>query len=320
MDLPEVEVLTWALGGVGNPVPTSFDAAMTSKTVFVLAKCISTQHCQFNVLETLARSMRETAKKTITKRADHVIKRSSEQVVNDPCMKYPDCHACISAPEQCGWCSVNVLYFNGTVVGKNCAGLNTTVAPKINCTGSFSTQDCTHMTTGTDTTGQSSGGPPANNKYKCDPDALQCTQSPDGDQPKEVCDAQCQMTPIVPPDLVGQIFRGLEIDTHYVRGEWRAQFSSTNVTVTDPSGKQFVGKVSTVEKYVTITLQTGVTIQTLWQIGQGPASQFLSWAWGSPGISPPASFDGAMTASGQSEYWFTSCLPNKPMTVCDFSQ
>jgi len=133
-----------------------------------------------------------------------------------------------------------------------------------------------------------------------------------------VCEAQCNTVPVVPPVIQNQLFRGLQIDTHYVQGEWRAQFSTNNVTITDPSGKQMVGKVSTVEKYLTITLQSGQSIQTLWQVSQGPASQFLSWAWGALGGAPPDSFDSAMTDKSNSEFFFTSCLPGKD-NVCNFA-
>jgi len=215
---------------------------------------------------------------------------------------------------------VNVLYFNGTVVGKNCAGLNTSVAPKINCTGSFSTQDCNFVTTTGQTTGQSTGGPTAPG-FTCDPVNVTCVPSnSSGGSPKSVCDKQCNTVPIVPPVLVGQLFRGLEIDQMYVKGEWRAKFSDTDVTITDPSGKQTVGKVSQTERYLTITLPDGRGIQTLWQVSQGPATQFLSWAWGAPGGQPPASFDDAMTTKGSTEYFFVSCLPGKDPSICDFSK
>jgi len=250
-----------------------------------------------------------------------MLKRDLEQQVKDPCMVYPDCHTCIAAPEQCGWCSVPVLYYNGTVVGKQCAGVNSTVSSTINCTGSFSTQDCNFVTTTTsDTTGQSTAGPPSNN-YICDPVNYTCTQSQNGGgTSKDTCEAQCNNIPFVPPVLQNQLFRGLEIDTHYQQGEWRAQFSTTNVTITDPSGKQTVGKVSQVERYITITLQNGQAIQTLWQTSQGPSSNFLSWAWGAPGGAAPTSFDSAMTDKTNTEYFYVSCLPGKDTTMCDFSK
>jgi len=315
-DLPEVEVLTWALGGIGKTVPQSFDTAMNTGTVFVFAKCLNPGNCKFNVLQRALQHLRDGFSNLLTAE-----KREAQQPVNDACMKYPDCHACIAAPEQCGWCSVPVLYFNGTVVGKNCAGLNTTVAPKINCTGSFSTQDCDIPTSTSVSTGQSTGNPaPPPEAYTCDPANYTCVKSTSGGTPKTVCDLQCVNIPIVPPVLVNQLFRGLQINKQYVKGEWRAAFSSNSVAISDPSGKQTIGKVSQVERYLQITLQDGTSIQTLWQISQGASSQFLSWAWSAPNGKPPASYDEAMTTSGQTEYFFVSCLPGKDSSICDFTE
>jgi len=238
---------------------------MNSGTVFVFAKCLNPNNCKFNIMQ---RALQHIM--TQYKLVSDYEKRDVEQVVNDPCMKYPDCHTCIAAPEQCGWCSVPVLYFNGTVVGKNCAGLNTTVAPKINCTGSFTTQDCNFPTTTTsDSTGQSTGSPaPPADAYTCDPANYTCVKSASGGTPKDVCEKQCVNIPVVPPVLVNQQFRGLEIDMTYKKGEWRAKFSTDSVAISDPSGKQTIGKVSQVERYLQITLQDGTTIQTLWQVAK----------------------------------------------------
>jgi len=313
--LPEVSVLTWAFGGIGKAAPANFDAGMQSGTVFVLAKCLNPNNCKFNIL-TILNKLFKNKFNTISEN----LKREIEQPVNDPCMVYPDCHSCIAAPQQCGWCSVPVLYYNGTVVGKQCAGVNTTVSPKINCTGSFTTQDCTiFTTTGTSVaTGQSSGGPPANDKFKCNPATFMCEKANDG-QPKQDCEKQCNNVPVVPPVLQNTLWRGLEIDQRYIGGEWRVAFSTTDVSITDPQGRQTTGKVSQVERYLTITTSSGQAIQTLWQTSQGPASQFLAWAWGVPGADAPQSFDSAMTTAGNTEYFFAGCLPGKDKTICDFS-
>jgi len=317
-DLPEVSILSWALGGVGNPAPASFDAGMQSGTAFVFAKCLNTNNCKFNILQ-IARHLLKNKFRQNTIAEN--IKRDVEQV-NDPCMVYPDCHSCITAPQQCGWCSVPVLYYNGTVVGKQCAGVNTTVSPKINCTGSFTTQDCSIFTTASATsvaTGQSTGGPNNNDKYQCNPATFMCEKNPNG-SPKDICEQQCNNVPVVPPVLQNTLWRGLEIDTKYTGGEWRVAFTTTDVTITDPTGRQTTGKVSQVERYLTITTSSGQAIQTLWQISQGPASQFFSWAWGVPGADAPQSFDTAMTTAGNSEYFFAGCLPGKSKSICDFSK
>jgi len=316
--VPEVSVLTWALGSVGGGVPDSFDDGLSNDNVFVFAKCLTATNCAWHMFQALTQVK--------AKQQKWLQKFSLEQEpVNDPCSKYPDCHSCITAPEWCGWCSVPILY-NNSIPGKNCAGLNVTVTPRINCTGTFSTQDCSFVTTGststgTTSTGQTTGGPPADKKFYCDP--LQnntCVQSANGTLPKDVCDAQCTLTPIVPPVLQNKYFRGLEIDTHYLQGEWRAHFTTTDVTVVSPDGKTIQGTVTTTAEYLTITASDGTKVQSLWQTQPGPAVNNLVWGWGAPNAAPPASFDSAMTTSQQSVYWFVSCHDGSDPNVCDFSK
>jgi len=242
--------------------------------------------------------------------------------VNDPCSKYPDCQSCIDAFEWCGWCSVPILY-NNTIPGKNCAGLNTTITPRINCTGTFSTEDCSHMTTGMSTastgvsTGKTTGG---SQKYLCDPITNTCKQSPNGTLPLDTCNQQCAVVPIVPIILQDRYFRGLEIDLTYQQGEWRAHFTKTAVTVVYPDGTVIQGNVTTTANYLTIHLAGKNTYQTLWQFQPGPAVDNLSWAWGARNGPPPTSFDDAMSSQGQTEYWFVSCHDGADPNTCDFSK
>jgi len=314
-EVPEVSVLTWAMGSVGGNVPISFDDGLSNDAVFVFAKCLTADHCQWHMFQALAQVK--------AKQQNWIKKHSLEQMpVNDPCSKYPDCHSCIAAPEWCGWCSVPILY-NNSIPGKNCAGLNVSVTPRINCTGTFSTQDCTFSTTGstgTTSTGHSTGGPPSVKKYYCDPIKNTCETADNGTMSKDVCDAQCTLTPIVPPILQNKYFRGLQIDTHYLQGEWRAHFTTKDVVVVSPDGKTTQGTVTTTANYLTINAADGTKIQTLWQFQPGPAVNNLVWGWGAPNGAPPTSFDGAMTGAGQSEYWFVTCHDGSNPNVCDFSK
>jgi len=300
-NLPEVTVLTWGMGIIGGGVPTSFDSAMSSGTVFTFAKCLNPEHCKFHIFTAL--------QKLQFKQQAFTRKR---QIIDDPCMVYPDCSTCIKALENCGWCSVNVIY-NNTVVGKNCAGTNTTISPRINCTGIFSTEDCSHATTGSTT------GPPIQDKFNCDPITGSCIISPNGTLPKDVCAAQCVLTPIVPPIIQNKYFRGLEIDLAYVAGEWRAHFGKTDVTIVDPTGVVETGTVSTIGQFLTITFAGGRKIQTLWQYTNGPTNGFLTWAWGAPNGQPPKNYEEAMYTPNQKEFWFVSCLDGVPTDVCNFS-
>jgi len=123
-------------------------------------------------------------------------------------------------------------------------------------------------------------------------------------------------------DLVGT-WRGLQVNKGYIVGEWKAVFTEKNITMTRPDGDKFVGKVTSVSRYITIIpingpLQ-GKNIQTLWQVAFGPASKLLTWAWGVPAGNPPNSFDSAMTETGNAEFVFAACLPGKD-AVCNFDR
>jgi len=298
------------MGDLSGPLPASFDAAMGKGTTFVFAKCLNPSNCKWHVFSALNRL--KLLQESWLKRADPI---------NDPCSTYPDCHTCIVAPEFCGWCSVNVIY-NNSIIGKNCAGINKTISPRINCTGTFSTQDCSHVTTGstTATTGHTTGGPPSEDKYDCDPITHTCKKSTNGTQPKEVCAAQCILTPIVPPELQNKYFRGLQIDTQYVQGEWRVHFGTIDATIVDPSGKVNSATVTSTAQYLTLTLKDGTKLQTIWQLQNGPSTGFLSWAWGPNNGAPPKNFEEAMTAPGEKEFFFVDCLPGATPDVCDFSK
>jgi hypothetical protein len=311
--LPEVTILTWALGNVGGGVPTSFDDGLQNGASFVFAKCLNPTNCKWHLFQALSQ-VKMQQQKWMQKRIP------AFDPVNDPCSKYPDCHTCIKAPEWCGWCSVPILY-NDTIPGKNCAGLNTTVTPRINCTGTFSTQDCSLVTTtstGSLTSGHTTGGPPSN-LYSCNPANATCEIDKNGTLPKDTCTAQCTINPI-PPVLQNKYFRGLEIDIMYKQGEWRAHFGTSDVTVVAPDGTVIQGNVTTTAQYLTIRLANGDKIQTLWQLQPGPAINNLSWAWSAVNGAPPTGFDSAMTTSGQTEYWFVTCHDGAPTSVCDFSK
>jgi hypothetical protein len=315
--LPEVSVLTWTMGAFGQPPPVSFDAGLSNGQTFVFAKCINPNNCQWHLFQALAQ-LKSKQDQWKNKREKELLEKADP--VDDPCSKYPDCHSCIKAPEQCGWCSVPVYYIvnNSSIPGKNCAGLNTTITPRINCTGSFSTKDCTNVTTGQSTgmsTGQTTG---SNQMYYCDPINATCSMSKNGTLPPDVCKAQCTVNPI-PPIIQNTFWRGLQIDTSYKQGEWRAHFTTNSVTVVSPDGTVIQGNVTTTSDYLTISTPTGA-YQTLWQFQPGPAVDNFSWAWGTLGGQPPTSFDQAMTTPGQKEFWLVTCHAGAPTTVCDFSK
>jgi len=139
-------------------------------------------------------------------------------------------------------------------------------------------------------------------------------KSPSG-QPKDVCEAQCKSTPIVPIQLQGKFFRGLQINMNYVKGEWTANFTKTDVTVVDPAGTVSMGAVFMVQNYLVVQFKNGATISSIWQYQGGTETDFFSWAWSAPSGPPPASYDAAMTTAGMTEYEFVTCIQGKPGCV-----
>jgi hypothetical protein len=308
--LPEVEVLTWAMGEYGAPPPTSFDTGLSNGKSFVLAKCVSANNCMFHVMKALAQI------KLAQERFMRLGYDVDAEPVNDPCSPYPDCQKCISAREYCGWCSVNVVY-NGSVVGKNCAGLNTTLTPRFNCSGTFSTINCLPPNTSTGlSTGQTTGQPEVN--YLCDPINATCVLSPNGTLPREVCNAQCVVNPL-PPFLQNKYFRGLQINMQYRPGEWRAHFGTSDLSIVTPDGTVLSGNVTVIGQFITFSVPQG-KYQTLWQFQPGAAVDNLSWAWGSLNGAAPQTFDQAMNTQGMTEFWYVTCHAGAPTTVCDFSK
>jgi len=206
-------------------------------------------------------------------------------------------------------------------VGKNCAGLNTTITPRFNCSGTFSTIFClAPTTTGNTSTGASTGattGQPTE-MYMCDPINATCIQSRNGTLPKDVCNAQCTVAPI-PPFLQNRYFRGLEIDMTYRPGEWRVHFGTNTVSIVTPDGTVMQGNVTVIGQYISITVPQG-KYQTLWQYQPGPAVDHFSWAWGALNQLPPTSFDQAMNTPGMVQFWYVTCHAGSPTTVCDFSK
>jgi len=311
-NLPEVQVLTWVMGEFGQPPPTSFDAGLTSGKSFVFAKCLNPNTCRFRLFQALAQLRLQQSK---------WIHERRQAPVNDPCSVYPDCQRCITAPEySCGWCSVNVVY-NGSIEGKNCAGLNTTITPRFNCSGTFSTENCNAPnTTGVATgvaTGETTGNPSL--KYACNPNNATCTQNPNGTFPDfGVCTQQCTVNPI-PPFLQNKYWRGLEVGLTYRPGEWRAHISTNNLNFVTPDGNVMQANVTVVGQYISVRVAGG-SYQTIWQYQPGPAVDNLSWAWGALNGPPPRDFDEAMVTQGMSEFWFVTCHDGAPATVCDFSE
>eukprot|EP01130_Rhizamoeba_saxonica_P012547 TRINITY_DN5305_c0_g1_i1.p1 TRINITY_DN5305_c0_g1~~TRINITY_DN5305_c0_g1_i1.p1 ORF type:complete len:610 (-),score=168.92 TRINITY_DN5305_c0_g1_i1:99-1865(-) len=328
--LPTVTALTWALGGEGLTVPPNFDIAMEDSapgTVFTFFKCLDESNCEFSQT-LLKRYMKELKVKELLAQT------------GDQCTVHETCEECIGDESaSCGWCSVNVLYKNGTVEGTQCAGHNSdgSKEPFI-CNGAYSTESCTIPDTKTsdntataDDTATSdntataddtaTADPDDNKKYTCNPTTLRCEEDSNGNYgDNATCVAQCVSVPITPADLLGS-WRGLQINQNYITGEWLVDITEDNVTIVRPDGDKVIGHLEMIGQYLTIFPEGGSikgNIQTLWQVTYGPVTKFLGWAWGEPNGAAPESFQSAMTASNNAEFVFVSCLTGKPERSCLF--
>jgi len=289
---------------------------MRTGIVFTMFKCVNPNICSW-VLSDIEKKRDE----------EKHVSKSKLKGVSDPCSKYPDCQSCIAALDYCGWCTVDVLY-NGTVPGTQCAGLNQSKIPGFICGGIFSTVSCPNPPT--------RGNPKAPKKppttipplkpsaphvkppptkavdlWTCNPNTTQCVQNATGSggMPFDQCNQTCMIIPDVPIILRGKRFRGLEIEKGYYKGEYTAKFTSTSVTFADPKGTTFTAIVSQTGQYLVMNLQNAQKIFTLWQYSPGSVVDYLSWAWGAPGGSPPNSFDSAMGTTGQNSFVFDTCSP-----------
>jgi hypothetical protein len=314
--LPEVGVLSWALGEEGGNAPSTFGDGMESGTTFVLERCLNPSVCSFSVARlaaTLANVQSESH------RVRERTTRAVQQEVQDPCGAYPDCHSCISASEQCGFCSVPILY-NSTIEGNNCASVNKTIAGNtINCTGIFSVVDCTAIdppSSESPSTESPSGDTGDKDKYVCDPQAQQCVEA-DEDQPggmdQDTCEAQCNVIPGVPQTLKNKLYHGIAIHMGYAEGMYVLQFDADSATVTAPDGTTSSGKISMIGQFLTWESEAG-TYQILWQTAQGPATEFLTWALSAPDGEVPQSYDESMVTDGMGQFSWVGCLTGDDCT------
>jgi len=311
------------LGPKGLPPPVDFDSAMKSNNphnVFFFWKCVSESNCDFSTIQEII---------------NNLLHKAPTNEIDDACSIHPDCQSCIDDPEnKCGWCSTNVIYKNGSVVGKQCAGHNADSSKDpFYCIGIYSTETCIPFSTSSSSSGSTgstgstgttststSTTSPNYKKFQCNSQNITCEKAEKGYDHLVDCEQVCRSTPI-PVDLLGT-WRGLQINKNYVIGEWKAVFTADSVTITKPDGDKLTGKVTLVGEYLVVEPNSGPLkgkkISGLWNLAFGPETRLLLWAWGVPGGSPPKSFESAMTESNNAEFAMASCVPGKDKATCNF--
>jgi hypothetical protein len=247
----------------------------------------------------------------------------------DACNQYLSCDDCIgksvAGGNVCGWCSTPVHYLNGSqpTGPHQCAGHRQSVSTGWTCYGTFRTISCSD--------------------FVCDPVIKQCTKATTPSGPghyptKDACDKACGGGPSPPPyqpcvDFNG-VYRGIQIDLNYGKGEWDATFSQTSTTPPQTTATfEFVPTSYTYSGTMTcqtgktqgegdfkLKLTNGTTLYGLYDTkgGAQPETQGLTLAFSNIGmVVPPTDFRSAMPGLNASVYGYTKCADYKK-GVCKF--
>eukprot|EP01012_Entosiphon_sulcatum_P029628 TRINITY_DN361_c0_g1_i1.p1 TRINITY_DN361_c0_g1~~TRINITY_DN361_c0_g1_i1.p1 ORF type:complete len:750 (+),score=90.47 TRINITY_DN361_c0_g1_i1:724-2973(+) len=165
---PVTRYLMLASGAPNGPAPDDFHKAlnMTSGFDWTLMSCQPGTACSFHMP---------------TSPMPEKPRLLPQSTVDDPCMPYATCDVCLGH-QFCGWCSVDVIYKDGTP-GKRCAGWNSNGSRnQFDCHGVWHTDDC--------------------NDYQCLMPQGQCVKVPlGGGESKEDCEKTCMPAPSPPSPL-----------------------------------------------------------------------------------------------------------------------
>jgi len=162
---PEVRYLSLASGQPNQEAPKSFTDAKTGNFFdWTLWECQPLTGCVFRA----NKFVRSTPKV-----------QTAQVQVNDPCSIEGTCTQCL-AHKFCGWCSVAVVYKDGTP-GTNCAGFGNASRNQFECHGVFRTDDC--------------------NDYLCVEPQGECVKVPlGGGNDKATCMTECK--PVSPSPII----------------------------------------------------------------------------------------------------------------------
>jgi hypothetical protein len=330
---PETKQLTMAMSAPGGAMPTSIKDAMTAGngvTVYAFSQC-NTPVCVFTLPAMARNRMRKPR---------HMHRESI--ATPDDCAPYSaNCSYCLSRP-FCGWCSVDVVYEDGTQ-GKQCAGFNTPngSGPAWKCNGRYSTFNCSEGYECNHNTNQCDAAPPGNGMpldickqfchatppptpsqpmALCNLTTMQCHPCPDnatncpGSLPKDACEAQCSHHKHGPPSALIGIWRGIYIQNGYKRVEVDVVFDNESATFVQAGEEPVKCNVTTLGSDVFIfKIMTGQyktwTFAGMFQEAGQPEDLYetMTLAAGKLGQSAPTSFDGAMSTEGDEVYVLQKC-------------
>jgi len=144
-------------------------------------------------------------------------------------------------------------------------------------------------------------------KMTCEPN--------NGGQDPVTCNSTCSIRPF--PVALNGVYRGLQVNQHYQKGEWSLVVTSNSTTsssfvFTSPANITLYGELQHVASeavlIVTITAPVAAVRYSLYELAFGPETTYLTLANGPADSDTYPSFVEAMTGTGMSELTFVSCL------------
>ena len=156
---------------------------------------------------------------------------------------------------------------------------------------------------------------PAPQTFTCDVKNHQCVKAQHG-LPQISCAVQCSNS--TPPALVGEIWRGIEIQHGYKVGEWDYKFDKTTVKIKDPKGAVTMGKVAQANGIIEITTADGKKFNLAqFAVNDGDETNTVVFGMGAEGANAPLDLKSAITGSGNRAVLLNRCKSYKQL--CDFS-
>jgi hypothetical protein len=134
---------------------------------------------------------------------------------------------------------------------------------------------------------------------------------------KEACGLQCSNS--TPPALVGEIWRGVEIQHGYKVGEWDYKFDTTTVKIKDPKGVVTTGTVAQANGIIEITTADGKKYNLQqFQMNDFDETNTIVFGMGAANTGEyPLDLRDAMTVAGNRAVLLNRCKPEKKL--CDFT-
>lgn len=151
--------------------------------------------------------------------------------------------------------------------------------------------------------------------FTCDVKTHTCVKATHG-LPNISCAVQCSNS--TPPALVGEIWRGIEIQKGYKVGEWDYKFDKDSVQIKNPTGDVQKGKVAQANGIIEITTDNGKKFNIAqFAVNDGDETNTVVFGIGAEGSDAPLDLKTAMGGSGNRAVLLNKCKPEKKL--CDFS-